>query len=75
MTGILGVAGVPLESHDAALIALDKLDKIGPDGVKKEFASRGINEVAGDRLLNFFSDLSSLEHAAEIVAEDESQEA
>src|SRR6185295_792488 len=75
LTGILGVAGVPLESHDAALIALDKLDKIGPDGVRKEFASRGINEVAGDRLLNFFSDLSSLEHAAEIVAEDELNEA
>ncbi len=75
LTGILGVAGVPLESHDAALIALDKLDKIGPDGVRKEFASRGINEVAGDRLLTFFSDLSSLEHAAEIVAEDELQEA
>ena len=75
LTGILGVAGVPLESHDAALIALDKLDKIGPDGVRKEFASRGINEVAGDRLLTFFSDLSSLEHAAEIAAEDELQEA
>jgi len=75
LTGILAVAGVPLESHDAALIALDKLDKIGPDGVRKEFAGRGINEVAGDRLLNFFSDLNSLEHAAEIVAEDELHEA
>jgi histidyl-tRNA synthetase len=75
LTGILGVAGVPLESHDAALIALDKLDKIGPDGVRKEFASRSINEVAGDRLLNFFSDLSSLEHAAEIFAEEELQQA
>src|SRR6185295_74120 len=75
LTGILGVAGVPLESHDAALIALDKLDKIGPEGVRKEFAARGINEVAGNRLLSFFSDLSSLEHAAEIVAEDELQEA
>ena len=70
LTGILGVAGVALEQHDAALIALDKLDKIGSDGVKKEFASRGIHEVAGDRLLAFFSDLASLEHAAEIASED-----
>ena len=70
LTGILGVAGVALGQHDAALIALDKLDKIGSDGVKKEFASRGINEVAGDRLLGFFSDLASLEHAAEIALED-----
>ena len=75
LTGILGVAGVPLEKHDSALIALDKLDKIGTDGVRKEFAERGVSEVAGDRLLGFFSDLTSLEHAAEIVAEERSQQA
>ena len=75
LTGILGVAGVALEKHEAALIALDKLDKIGTDGVKKEFAARGVNEVAGDRLLNFFSTLASLEQAAEIVAEEKSRQA
>ena len=75
LTGVLAVAGVALEQHDAALIALDKLDKIGSEGVKEEFASRGINEVAGDRLLAFFSDLTSLEHAAEIAAEDKPQQA
>ena len=75
LTGILGVAGVALDKHESALIALDKLDKIGTDGVKKEFAARGVNEVAGARLLKFFSDLSSLEQAAEIVAEEKSQQA
>jgi histidyl-tRNA synthetase len=75
LTGILGIAGVSLDKHDAALIALDKLDKIGSEGVKKEFAAREIDESAGDRLLRFFSDLSSLEHAAEIAAEDNAQEA
>ena len=75
LTGILAVAGVALDQHDAALIALDKLDKIGSDGVKQEFASRGINEVAGGRLLDFFSDLSSLEHAAEIAVEDKLRQA
>src|SRR5215510_14801510 len=75
LTGILGVAGVALEKHDAALIALDKLDRIGTDGVRKEFAERGVNEAAGDRLLGCFSDLASLEHAAEIVAEEQSRQA
>jgi histidyl-tRNA synthetase len=75
LTGILAVAGVALDKHDAALIALDKLDKIGAAGVKKEFAARGVDEGAGDRLLSFFSDLSSLEDAAEIVADDKSQQA
>ena len=67
LTGILGIAGVSLDKHESALIALDKLDKIGSEGVKKEFEARGVAETAGDRLLSFFSALSELEHAAEIV--------
>jgi histidyl-tRNA synthetase len=75
LTGILGIAGVALDKHEAALIALDKLDKIGSDGVKKEFAARGVTETAGDRLLSFFSALTELEHAAEIVTEENAQQA
>src|SRR5262245_14634893 len=51
LTGILGVAGVALEQHESALIALDKWDKIGSEGVKNEFAARGIDYDAGQRLL------------------------
>jgi histidyl-tRNA synthetase len=68
LAAVLGNAGLTLEKHDDALIALDKLDKIGPEGVEKEFAERGIEEAAGKRLLGFFTALGSLEHAAEIVA-------
>jgi histidyl-tRNA synthetase len=68
LTGILDSAGVSVESHDAALVALDKLDKIGSEGVEKEFALRGINPVASHGLLEFFGELRSLEHAAEIAA-------
>src|SRR5215217_2669246 len=75
LTGILGIAGVALDKHESALIALDKLDKIGSDGVKKEFEARGVAETAGDRLLSFFSTLSELERAAEIVTEDKAQQA
>ena len=53
LTGILAVAGVALENHESALIALDKLDKIGREGVEKEFAARGINAAAGSVLLIF----------------------
>src|SRR5678809_211654 len=42
LTGILGIAGVALDKHESALIALDKLDKIGSDGVRKEFEARGV---------------------------------
>jgi histidyl-tRNA synthetase len=68
LTGILAVAGISLDKHDAALVALDKLDKVGREGVEKEFENRGINAVAGRRLLEFFVGLGGLEHAAEIAA-------
>jgi histidyl-tRNA synthetase len=66
-TGLLACAGVPLENHELALVGLDKLDKIGREGVAKELTERGITEVAARRLLDFFSELPSLEHAADIA--------
>lgn len=67
LTGILSVAGVELEKHDSALIALDKLDKIGREGVEKEFAARGIDQAAGKILLDFFSALSELDANSAII--------
>ena len=74
LTGILGVAGVAFEQHDAALVALDKLDKIGSEGVAKELAGRGIPDAVVRKLLDFFTTLADLEQAAEIaVGEDVDQ--
>ena len=73
LTGILAVSGVPLDKHDVALVALDKLDKIGREGVQKEFESRAIAEASGERLLNFFAELNELDHAAEIVAGEDQE--
>src|SRR6266850_25112 len=67
LTGVLQSAGIPAEKHDAALVSLDKLDKIGNEGVEKEFAERGIEVEAGRNLLKFFEDLGSLNLAAEIA--------
>lgn len=68
LTGVLQAAGIPLQKHEAALISLDKLDKIGGEGVEKEFKERGIDPLPGANLLGFFVQLKSLEHAAEIAA-------
>jgi histidyl-tRNA synthetase len=68
LTGILGVAGVALEQHDAALVALDKFDKIGSESVEKELFARGVESIAAKRLLKFFTELAELDHAAEIAA-------
>src|SRR5213594_3753536 len=40
LTGILDQAGVAKGKHDDALIALDKIDKAGPEGVARELNDR-----------------------------------
>jgi histidyl-tRNA synthetase len=54
LSALLDSAGVDASLHGDALIALDKLDKIGPDGVATEFAARGIPSSAGVKALSFF---------------------
>ncbi|MHA1595029.1 MAG: histidine--tRNA ligase [Candidatus Baldrarchaeia archaeon] len=46
-------AGVPKEKILDAFRSLDKLDKIGEDGVRDEMASRGIPESAIDNIMEF----------------------
>jgi histidyl-tRNA synthetase len=67
LTGILEAAGIAADKHGSALIAIDKLDKIGRNGVSKELVERGITEDAGDKLLTFFELISSLEQDARLM--------
>jgi histidyl-tRNA synthetase len=73
LAGVLEAAGISTDKHADALVALDKLDKIGHEGVAREFATRGILAESGDRLLGFFENLSALEHAAEFVVDERSE--
>jgi histidyl-tRNA synthetase len=70
LTGVLDAAGIAAEMHSDALVALDKLDKIGRDGVAVELTERGITKDAGQRLLDFFEALATLEHAAQLAADE-----
>jgi histidyl-tRNA synthetase len=67
LAGVLDAAGIPSDKHADALIALDKLDKIGREGVAREFEERGVSQDAGNNLLDFFENLNALEHAAQLV--------
>jgi histidyl-tRNA synthetase len=55
LTDILDTAGVPPELHTDALVAIDKLDKIGAEGVSTELATRGISEDAATMLMEIFA--------------------
>jgi histidyl-tRNA synthetase len=55
LTALLDCAGVPAPLHGDALIALDKLDKIGRDGVARELETRGIGAGAASAALDSFA--------------------
>jgi len=54
LSDVLDTAGVPSGLHSPALVAIDKLDKIGTDGVRAELQQRGIGENSAEMLLQIF---------------------
>jgi histidyl-tRNA synthetase len=57
LAAMLDAAGVAPERHADALIAIDKLDKIGRDGVSKDLSGRGIAHAAAERALDAFQNV------------------
>lgn len=59
---LLDACGIVESLQMEALTAIDKLDKIGIEGVKKEFQERGIQKEPSERILSFFEDLQGREN-------------
>ena len=47
-------SGFPEESYDSVFITLDKMDKIGLEGVAEELAKDGFDQTSIDKYLNLF---------------------
>ena len=60
LAGLLDAAGVEPTLHGTALVALDKLEKVGAGGVQSELVSRGLDEDAARRLLAIFERAAGL---------------
>ncbi|MBL8839977.1 MAG: histidine--tRNA ligase [Planctomycetes bacterium] len=56
LRAMVAEAGIAAEKEGQALIALDKLDKIGADGVKAELIEKGIAAEAASSLLSMIDD-------------------
>jgi len=54
LTSVLAAAGIPAGLHGSALVAVDKLDKVGADGVQAELAERGVDPGAATAVLRAF---------------------
>jgi histidyl-tRNA synthetase len=61
LASMLGVFGFAAGVHESVLVTLDKLDKVGPDGVIAELISRGIPAEPVAALKSFFERPMTLE--------------
>jgi histidyl-tRNA synthetase len=52
LTGLLQASGVEPQREETALVAIDKLDKIGLEGVQEELTERGISAQAVSSLVS-----------------------
>ena len=68
LSGLLDAAGVEADRHATALVAIDKLDKLGRDGVARELADRGVPAEAAARVLDFFGGALDLAQASDLLA-------
>jgi histidyl-tRNA synthetase len=60
LTALLDGAGVETALHGTALVAVDKLDKVGVAGVRAELTARGVSETSAEALLAAFEDQARL---------------
>jgi histidyl-tRNA synthetase len=67
LTGILDQAGVATTKHGDALVALDKMDKFGPEGTARELKERSIVDESAVKLMRFFEGLAGAQHALDLV--------
>ncbi|MEE0151644.1 MAG: ATP phosphoribosyltransferase regulatory subunit, partial [Acetatifactor sp.] len=62
-------SGFPEESYDSVFITLDKMDKIGLEGVEAELLENGFDKVCVDKYLELFKGLESAEDGVSYLAD------
>ena len=62
-------SGFPAESFDTVFIILDKMDKIGADGVKAELVESGFAAEAADKYMSLFDELTANGNSVAWLAE------
>ena len=62
-------AGFPEESYDSVFIVLDKMDKIGIDGVKKELMEMGYGENVCQKYMDLFIEIEEADNGPAYIAE------
>ena len=69
LKGMAKYSGFDEAQYDEVFIILDKMDKIGLDGVAKELASNGFAEESIERYMGLFKGLNEAEDGVAYLAE------
>lgn len=70
LRSVLTVCGFEEEKFDSVCISLDKLDKIGAEGVKEELLAKGCSSDAVEKLLSLFKEQVTLERALSFIGDE-----
>lgn len=62
-------SGFPEESYDSVFITLDKMDKIGLEGVEQELLEKGFGGESVDKYLTLYRELEKQENGVAYLAE------
>ncbi len=68
LRSMIEAAGIDPSLEGSALVAIDKLDKIGVDGVQAELRQRGVNEKSAQGLLALTTHTSEMSNRAVFAA-------
>ena len=68
LTALLNASGIDAPLHGTALVAIDKLDKIGRDGVGDDMVARGVPAGAATMCLDAFDDMATFDR---LVTQDD----
>ncbi len=70
LAGVLSAIGVDADMRDTVCVTLDKLDKIGLDGIRNELSEKGLDERVIDGICTLFADGEvTLDRAAEYLTD------
>ena len=71
LRALVSGASIPDEQASLALIALDKLDKVGVDGVRDELQSKGIDAGAAGRMLQSLEQMRAPQALERLASSDD----
>lgn len=63
-------SGFPEESYDSVFITLDKMDKIGLEGVEAELIEKGFEKPCVEKYLNLYKNLGTQENGVAYLAKE-----